>query len=40
MKLDFSTIDDFESFVSIPEGTYLCRVAEVRVNSTRDDGLQ
>ena len=36
MKLDFSTIEDFESFVSIPEGTYLCRVAEVRVNSTRD----
>jgi len=36
MKLDFSTIQDFESFVSIPEGTYLCRVADVRVDSTRD----
>ena len=30
MKLDFSSIEDFESFVSIPEGTYTCRVAEVR----------
>lgn len=36
MKLDFSTIEDFESFVSIPEGTYLCRVAEVRVTATRE----
>jgi len=36
MKLDFSTIEDFESFVSIPEGTYVCRVAEVRVAVTRE----
>jgi hypothetical protein len=36
MKLDFSQIEDAESYVSIPEGTYLCRVAEVREGSTRD----
>jgi len=36
MKLDFHDIDDLESYVSIPEGTYLCRVADVRPGSTRD----
>jgi len=36
MKLDFSTIEDAESYVSIPEGTYVCRIAEVREHSTRD----
>ena len=36
MKLDFSSIDDSESFVSIPEGTYVCRVAEVRQGITRE----
>lgn len=36
MKLDFSQIEDAESYVSIPEGTYLCRVAEVRESQTRD----
>ena len=36
MKLDFSTIEDAESYISIPEGVYLCRIAEVRENLTRD----
>ena len=36
MKLDFSSIDDSESYVSVPEGTYLCRIAEVRPGLTRD----
>jgi hypothetical protein len=36
MKLDFSTIEDAESFVSVPEGTYVCRIAEVRNSSTRE----
>jgi hypothetical protein len=36
MKVDFSLIEDSESFVSIPEGTYLCRVAEVREGHTRE----
>ena len=36
MKLDFTTIEDGESYVSIPEGTYLCRIAEVREGTTRE----
>jgi hypothetical protein len=36
MKVDFSQIEDSESYVSIPEGTYLCRIAEVREHSTRE----
>ena len=36
MKLDFSSIEDAESYVSIPEGTYLCRIAEVRPGLTRE----
>lgn len=36
MKLDFSQIEDTESYVSIPEGTYLCRIAEVRESLTRE----
>lgn len=36
MKLDFSTVEDAESFVSIPEGTYVCRIAEVREHLTRE----
>jgi hypothetical protein len=36
MKLDFSSVDDLESFVSIPEGTYLCRIVDVREGTTRE----
>ncbi|HED65353.1 MAG TPA: hypothetical protein ENJ09_07340 [Planctomycetes bacterium] len=36
MQVDFSTVQDVESFVSIPEGTYLCRIAEVRTGLTRE----
>jgi hypothetical protein len=36
MKLDFSNVEDAESFVSIPEGTYVCRIADVRQNVTRE----
>ncbi|HEX6885234.1 MAG TPA: DUF669 domain-containing protein [Planctomycetota bacterium] len=36
MKVDFSQVEDAESYVSIPEGTYLCRVAEVREGQTRE----
>jgi hypothetical protein len=35
MKFDFSQIEDTESYVSIPEGTYLCRVADVRDGTTQ-----
>jgi hypothetical protein len=40
MKLDFSAVEDFESFVSIPEGTYVCRVAEVRATTTREQAVR
>ena len=36
MNVDFSSIEDVESFLSIPEGSYLCRVAEVREGLTRE----
>jgi hypothetical protein len=36
MRLDFSEVQDGESFVSIPEGVYLCRVDEVRTGLSRD----
>ena len=36
MKLDFTMIEDVESFVSVPEGTYDCKVSEVRLGITRD----
>lgn len=36
MHYDFSQIDETESFVTLPPGTYLCRVAEVREGLSRD----
>ncbi len=36
MRMDFSQIEDVQDFVSVPEGTYACRVAEVREGRTRD----
>lgn len=36
MEIDFSQVDDTEDYVSIPEGVYACRVAEVREGYTRD----
>lgn len=36
MRVDFSNVEDSESYVSVPEGTYLCRVAEVRESLTRE----
>ena len=36
MQIDFSTIQDVESFVTVPEGVYDCRISEVREGSTRD----
>ena len=40
MLMDFSGIEDVESFVSVPEGTYVCRVAEVREGTTREGSLR
>jgi len=36
MRYDFSTVEDTESFVSVPEGSYLCRVVETRPGTARD----
>lgn len=36
MKYDFSTVEDVDTFVTIPEGVYTCRVGAVRVGHTRD----
>lgn len=36
MQVDFSSIEDVESYISIPEGTYRSRVSEVRTSLTRD----
>ena len=36
MKIDSSSIEDLESYVSVPDGTYACRIAEVREGTTRD----
>lgn len=36
MQIDFSHVDDIDSYVSIPEGSYVCRIAEVREGVTRE----
>jgi hypothetical protein len=36
MNYDFSLVDETESFISVPPGTYLCRIAEVREGTARD----
>ncbi len=40
MRYDFSTVEDVESYASIPEGVHLCRVVEVREGRARDGSLQ
>ena len=35
MRMDFTNIEDV-SYVSVPEGTYLCQLADLRERSTRD----
>lgn len=36
MQIDFSSVNDGESYVTVPEGLYVCRVAEVREGRTRE----
>lgn len=36
MRYDFSSVEDADSFVSVPEGEYPCRVADVREGRSRD----
>jgi len=40
MRFDFSQIQDVESFVSVPPGTYRCRVADVREGTARDGSVR
>jgi Protein of unknown function (DUF669) len=40
MRYDFSSVDDVESFVSVPEGLYRCRIAEVRERPARDGSVR
>lgn len=35
MEIDFDETGETSDFTSVPQGTYLCRVAEVRVGTTR-----
>jgi hypothetical protein len=36
MQIDFRTITEPDNFVTVPEGLYLCRIAEVRSGVSRD----
>jgi hypothetical protein len=36
VELDFSDTPDVQDFVTVPDGTYLCRVAEVQPGITRN----
>ncbi|HEX5052360.1 MAG TPA: DUF669 domain-containing protein [Planctomycetota bacterium] len=35
MEIDFDASDQVSDFVTVPAGTYLCRIAEVRTGATR-----
>lgn len=35
MEIDFDAKDRVSDFVTVPSGTYLCRIAEIRPGSTR-----
>lgn len=35
MEIDFDASDSVSDFVTVPAGTYLCRVAEIRPGATR-----
>lgn len=40
IHVDFSQVETVDSYVTIPEGRYLCRVAEVREGETRKGALR
>lgn len=40
VHVDFSQVDDVESFVTVPEGRYACRIAEVREGETQAGDLR
>jgi len=35
MEIDFDAADRFSDFVTVPAGTYVCRIAEIRPGTTR-----
>lgn len=35
MEIDFDAQDTVSDYISVPQGTYLCRIAEVRTGTTR-----
>ena len=35
MEIDFDAKDSVSDFISVPAGTYLCRIAEIRIGTTR-----
>ncbi len=35
MRMDFTNVEDV-SYVSVPEGTYICQLADLRERNTRD----
>jgi Protein of unknown function (DUF669) len=40
MHFDFSSVDDVESYISVPEGVHNCRIAEVREGRSRDGSVR
>ena len=40
MHFDFRSVDDIDSFVSVPQGIHACRVAEVREGRARDGSIR
>ena len=40
MRFDFSSVDDVESYIHVPEGVHNCRVAEVRDGRARDGSVR
>jgi len=40
MKTDFSQVNDDQSYVSIPEGSYDCRITNVREGLARDGSVR
>jgi hypothetical protein len=40
MHFDFSSVDDVESYITVPEGVHHCRIAEVREGRARDGSVR
>jgi hypothetical protein len=40
MRFDFSSVEDIESYVSVPAGTHDVRIAEVREGRSRDGSVR